>query len=119
MAKIRAEFVLDDQGIPKYMSDGKTRHYEIVLSIIDAPEDAIGVTYELDPTYYDALREAVDRDKRFAEKITSYGDYEIRATLRTKLPTEIRSYLSSALERSYQGIEKNEIKQALHDISGN
>jgi hypothetical protein len=119
MAKIKAEFVLDHRGKPKYESAGNTRHYEIVLTVVDAPKDAIGVTYELDPTYYDSLREAVNSEKKFAEKITSYGDYEIRATLRTKLPTEIRTNLSRALERSYEGVANSEIQQALQDISDN
>lgn len=119
MAEIKAEFILDSEGKPKFISDGRNRHYEILLKVDDAPEEAIGVTFKLDESYYDPLREAYRADTGFAEEITSYGDYEISATVRTKLPEEIRSSLSDALERNYGTSADNNIQAALRDIKRN
>ncbi len=57
MAQLKARFILGEDGKPKYISDGTLRHYVIELFVEEVPEDAIGVTYQLDETYHDPLRE--------------------------------------------------------------
>jgi hypothetical protein len=120
MAELKARFALDGEGKPKYIATGTLRHYVIDLFIEPAPEDAIGVTYQLDETYVNRLREAYDRSNGFREGITSYGDYDIVATVRTKpRPMRIRSSLYDALKRTYGEMSDPQILKALDDIKAN
>ena len=118
--ELKAEFVLDPGGKPKFVERNGKRHYDIRLRVDSAPDDAYGVTYELDPSYYDAVREAKDvPGGRFEENINSYGDYVIRAAVRAKSgPTILKDSLAVALKRSYlePAIASNDIQKALQDI---
>jgi hypothetical protein len=100
--KIRAEFIVDDAKAPLVVEKDGKKHFHIRLFVDDAPTDAYAVTYELDPSYYDAVREARDADQAFAEDLTSFGDYTVRANVRTRSGRKlVRDELSRALARSY------------------
>src|SRR5262245_26298912 len=115
MTQLKASFVLDQNGKPRIYTDtGGKQHYAINLFMADIPTDTIGVTYQLDKTYRDPLRDVSDPSRGFQEEITSYGDYDIVATCKTKpRPTRIRSSLYDALLRTYSGTQDPDIKQAL------
>jgi hypothetical protein len=119
MAEIKAEFVLDENDKPQYFNSGNKRHYKIRLMIANAPPEAIGVTYKLHETYFDPMREAYDDAQNFTEEITSYGDYNVTATIRTKLPEDINTSLYNALKRTYGDSPAPEIQRALQDIKSN
>lgn len=117
MAELKARFVLGEDGKPKYISDGTLRHYVIELFMEGVPADAIGVTYQLHETYHDPLREAYEPSKGYPEEITSYGDYDIVATVRVKpRPMKIKSSLYDALKRTYGETSAPDILQALNTI---
>jgi hypothetical protein len=114
---IKAEFELDENGKPMRVESGGLRHYHIRLLVTDAPDDAYAVTYHLDPTYHDPVREARDRSSGFAEELTSYGDYVIQAKVRAKTGVSAVSIpLSRALEASYGAGVSAAISDALRDI---
>ena len=118
--KIMASFVLDDVGKPKKIESGKNKHYKLHISVKDAPEDTYAVTYFLHPTYYDPMREARNKDINFAEELTSYGDYEVQAKLRSRdFPLPLKRNLYDALMDTYAGTSEPEILQALRDIKEN
>jgi hypothetical protein len=120
LPKLRAEFLLDDDGEPLKAKDGKLTHYEIKLWIEDVPTGAYGVTYDLHDTYYDPKREVFGASGDFAEEITSYGDFEVRAKVRTRSATcTVKEQLSSALERNYAGNASPAIVKALTAIKDN
>ncbi|SRR6266498_3659 len=120
MAQLKARFILGEDGKPKYISDGTLRHYVIELFVEEVPEDAIGVTYQLDETYHDPLREAYDPSKGCPEEITSYGDYDLAATVRVKpRPMQLQSSLYDALKRTYGETSDPDILRALNDIKEN
>jgi hypothetical protein len=76
---LKARFLLDRNGNPRFEDDGEHKHYEIELYIDDAPDDTFAVTYILDESYYDPVVESKKKDASFGEEITSYGDYVIFA----------------------------------------
>lgn len=109
--EIGARFVLGPGGKPEFTESEGLRHYVIELYFRGAEPRTESITYKLDASYYDPVRE-VFRSRRgadFAERITSYGDYEISASpsgvsesRSSARVTETRSLLSKALERSVQ-----------------
>jgi len=115
--QIKAEFVLDADGKP-LVDDG---HYEIRISIYDAPADAHRVTYQLDEsTYYDPVRDAHNPGSGFAEELTSYGDFEIMATVRLKdRPIFATRGLAEALRETYASSTDSAVLDALRAISEN
>lgn len=114
---LRAEFELDSDKKPKVARTGKLPHYTIKLMVDDAPKDTYAVTYKLDRTYYDPIRESRDRSGGFAELVTSYGDYVVTANVRTKSGSTVISVpLSSALEKSYGGEMPDLVRTAIAQI---
>jgi hypothetical protein len=114
--KIRAEFVVVD-GKPKGRSTG---NYEIRLCVEGAPPDTHAVTYRLDPSYYDPIRESRDRRSNFGEEITSYGDYPVHAKVRTSDHAIVTSRnLYDALRETYGDSADPDIQQALEAIRDN
>jgi hypothetical protein len=112
---IQAHFVLDDQGKPTELAPG---HYGIRLSIKGAPADAYAVTYHLHPTYYDPVRESNDAANSFSQEITSYGNFDVTAKIRTKSgPSLLRRSLYDALCESHDRDSK--VQQALQGIRAN
>jgi hypothetical protein len=115
--QIVARLVVDSDGKPRGRSSG---HYQIELSIDKAPEDTYSVMYELDDSYYDPLRESRDRDSRFKEYITSYGDYSVKATVRGRSDTVFtQRSLYDALYETHGADRRPAIQQALKDIREN
>jgi|GEM_PF-6130351 len=115
--KLIANFILDQTGRPKAIEEGDKRHYLIRLAIAGAPKDTYAVTYKLDESYQDPMREARNAAEEFSEELTSYGDYPVLAQIRTKLGVEpVSAALSQALELGNQGKLTPEIQDALDNI---
>ena len=94
----------------------KYKHYGILISIKNAPEDTHAVTYELHETYVDPVRE-VFKCPNFEFEITSYGNYTIKAKIRRKSYTNfISRLLSEALRESYENRSNLDIQNAIKDI---
>lgn len=118
--KIIAKFQLDAKKKPQFENDGDHKHYAIELAVEGVPEDTYAVTYELDESYYDPTRESREKSSNFSEEITSYGDYIVKAKIRTRSGVEtIAAALSKVLQESYGKIKVKEIKRALKDIEDN
>jgi len=117
---IHAKFILDDNDKPRVRGAGQ---YGIELFVKNAPSDAYAVTYRLHPTYYDPVREArerdqpVDKERAFVEEITSYGNFDVLARVRTRsFPVTLQRSLYDALVESHGNSPDPAIKQALDDI---
>jgi hypothetical protein len=115
-----ARFELDANGRPQAIRDGGRSHYLIRFEMQDAPADAYAVTYQLHESYYDPVRESKRRDSRFSEELTSYGDFVVRAKIRSPDGVEtVSSPLSKALEQGHRDALTPEIQAALRDIREN
>jgi len=114
---ITANFILDSEGNPKAIQSGEVKHYQIQIQVENAPQDTYAVTYELHPTYYEPVRESIQREENFAEKLTSYGDYLIRAKVRSKTGTQtVVTPLSTALTLGHPSAPSSPIGEALEHI---
>lgn len=109
---LTARFVRDADGKPQCVVDATgMRHFSIELGIAGAPDDATRVIYRLHDSYFDPIREARSdpargggEGARFAERITSFGDYELTARVETPAgPVVLREWLSTALEQGEAG----------------
>jgi hypothetical protein len=117
---LKARFLLDRNGNPKFEHDGDHKHYEIELYVDDAPEDTFAVTYILDESYYDPVVESKKKNASFGEEITSYGDYVIVAKVRARTRTYvIQRSLAKALAEEYDSPPKQSFRVALEDIAVN
>ena len=116
--KLRVEFAIDEATqSPKLDENG---NYVIQFFVDDAPPELGSVVYELDPTYYDPLREKrrSPNNPKFTEITSTYGDYDLTATLR--LPGKLQTLttpISGALRATYQGQMSAGIEAAIHDIA--
>jgi hypothetical protein len=105
--RVGARFVIGADGVPETLrgpKDPTRKHYRIELFTEAAPESARTITYELHPTYYDRMREVVrggEKDE-FVERITSYGDYDIRLAVSGSTHLIDVSRLTDALKRSHR-----------------
>lgn len=116
---LKAEFELDDKGVPISFVRGGVRHYEIRLSVPNAPSNAYAVTYELHDSYYDPIRESLDTAHGFGCEITSFGDFAVRVSVRSPAGRRVlRVDLSRALAASYPTPTAS-IARAIQDISAN
>jgi len=117
--KLLARFFLDDKKVPEY--SGKTegkKNYSIRIFIKNAPSDTHAVTYQLDPSYFDPVREIRSRPT-FEEEITSYGDYDLQARIRRKKRADVLAVrLSEALREGHASAMTPEIEAAIRDIEG-
>lgn len=117
---IRATFELNDKGEPEVVKQNDLKHYRIRLQVDNLPRDTYAVTYLLDETYYDPVRESREPESAFPLELTSYGDYTLQAKIRTKERVEtVATPLSAALRRSYRDNPTPQIEAALRDISTN
>ncbi len=117
---LKATFQLDEHGQPEHIQNEGLNHYLIKVEIEDAPEDTYAVTYQLDESYYEPIRESRDPLQRFAEDLTSFGDYPIQAKIRTKGGVlTVMSPLSAALKAGHQLQLSAKIQTALMDIQQN
>lgn len=114
--EIIAHFLLDPEGKPRAIDRNGLKHYFIQLNIAHAPTDAYAVTYKLHESYYDPERESREPGG-FSEEITSYGDYQVNAEVRTKKRVATASNdLLRALQRGHTE-PSAEIMDALRDIA--
>ena len=94
--------------------------YEIRLYMKNVPRDTQSVIYELDETYLDYIRKVKKGAPDFQEYITSYGDYEISATVKGKETRKVvTGWLSTALEKNYEKRMSDSIRRAIKDIEEN
>ena len=115
-----AHFITNRAGDPVSEDDEGVAHYSIRLSVVDVPPDAYAVTYTLHESYYDPVRESRAKNRDFVEEITSYGDYTVRAEVRTKTRTiPVSTKLSAALARGHGPNITATIRNALNDIRAN
>ncbi len=117
---IKAVFELDEKGQPLFVKGADHKHYRIRLHVENVPEDTYAVTYLLDESYYNPVREARDRAAGFTEELTSYGDYDLQAKIRSREGTAaVTTKLSAALEAGHADEVSPQIESALKDIRGN
>jgi hypothetical protein len=120
LAKIAANFILDETGKPRFTTARNHNHYSMLFHIETPPPDTYAVTYYLHETYFDPVREIRDAASAFAFQTTSYGDYTVTAKIRTKSGSfTLKRRLYQALEESCRDITSPEIQRALQDIRDN
>ena len=124
-SKLAARFVLNREGAPEVLTSPSSpglKHYKIELFSQEVPLTARSVTYELHPTYYDALREVVRTSvsDEFVEPITSYGDYDVRLAVSGATGDVDRVRLTDALRRNYRDELRPDgvITKAIQDLEG-
>jgi len=92
------------------------RHYHIVLSVRNAPDDSHTVTYDLDPTYTPSQISS-NEPPNFPVNLTSYGNYIVRARLYARdstLPHRDEGWLARLLLHHYtEKYEGSEIPHAV------
>jgi hypothetical protein len=119
--KLKAKFVTGPDGCPEAIERNGLKHYRIELSLdgVDSESTRL-VTYDLDPSYVDPKREVTSSTPAFAQRITSYGDYPITATVlgRGGQNWTVQN-LSDALEETYGPDRPAVIVAALKDIKEN
>jgi len=116
--KLVARFLPDEAGRPKVVKSDGTKHFTIELLVKDAPKDAFGVTYTLHDSYYDPVREVLgEAASGFPEEVTSYGDYRVRARVRSSDGSfPVSAKLSEALRAFYGEELPPEIADAIQTI---
>jgi len=123
MARLLAEFQLN-QGRPSYLEGASKRHYHIRIFTDDPPEDALTITYQLDPSYTNPIRIVPKGTPDFGEYTTAYGDYEIKVLGRRQKDGNAVELLSSrtlsdALRERYGADASPEVEAAIRDIAEN
>jgi hypothetical protein len=118
MPKLKARFELDSDGRPQFVQGRGAKHYRIVLLVVDVPEAVASVTYRLDKSYLDPLREVLRAKpgSDFEERLTSYGDYMVEVSLsgpRRKGGPALRAWLSDALRAGHPTDAPGEDQQAV------
>lgn len=116
--KLKLEFVLDEKGEPLKIESGGVPHYEIKVSVENAPKDAYGVTYRLHSSYFDPVREVLDTADDFSEQFTTFGDYRLNARVRTDTGSHtLRESVAEGLTRTYSDSQVSApIAEALQSI---
>jgi hypothetical protein len=114
---IKATFELDEQGQPAFVRQADLKHYMIRLHVENVPDDTYAVTYLLDETYHNPVRESRDGTAGFSENLTSYGDYTVQAKIRFREGTlTVAAPLSAALEAGQAQQASPAIVSALEEI---
>ena len=116
LPEIGAAFVLEEES-PVTLRRRHV-HYKIRLYIRNTPNDTYAVTYILHESFPNSVRE-VRKPPEFPLEIFSFGDFTVRAEVRTSsrsYDTECR--LSAAL-RAESDSSSPAIVQALNEISAN
>src|SRR6185295_7516279 len=75
--RVRAEIVLDENQNPGYLKGKSLNHYKVRIYTQTQNPDVGGVTYRLDSSYYDPVRESLNANRDFEIFLTTYGDYPI------------------------------------------
>jgi hypothetical protein len=112
--RIVAQFITDARGTPQYVEGGARKHYRIRLSLRDTPSDVSRVTYKLDESYRQPVREVPIGVPDFQEEITSFSDYTVMAMLRRRAGTDlVTNSLSSALSEGYRDNLTPSVREAI------
>ena len=115
--KIRAEIALDQNKKPVSLPGKTLNHYKVRLYLETNNPAVQSVTYKLDPTYYDPVRESNDSSQQFLIELTTYGDYPV--TVDAQVDGEIVRKvvpLSQLLEETYENSTDPDILNALNAI---
>ncbi|MBX3225382.1 MAG: hypothetical protein KF795_33060 [Labilithrix sp.] len=114
---LRASFVLGADNRPEYVERDGLRHYKIRLCVEGAPVESASVTYRLHSSYWDPVREVFDPEHSFAENFTSYGDFNVSASVSgsSRAGLILDGQLSDLLEASHGNSDKA-IADAITDI---
>lgn len=119
--KIIAKLHVDEHGDPAVVEAGDKKHFRISFEVQDSPSNAYAATFELDPkTYYDPIRTLrPDSNGQFHLDTTTYGDYDVRVTLRTEDGRDqlIQATVSSALEETIEPTANASVAEALSYIA--
>jgi hypothetical protein len=118
--KIKATFLLGSDGRPELVQQDNVKHYKIRLQVDDTPDGTYAVTYVLDKSYRTPIREVLDKKAGFAEELTSYGDYQVEAKIRTRDGAyTVSTTLSGALKAGHREHLTSPIAEALQQIQSN
>lgn len=115
---IRAKLVLNDKDDPVALPGKSHTHYKVRLSLETENPAVENVTYKLDPTYYDPVRESSDAKDHFGIELTTYGDYPV--TVDAQVGSEIVRKvvpLSELLEETHQESTSEKVRSALAEIA--
>jgi hypothetical protein len=82
--RLTVRFETDPSGNPTFVQDSDKKHYYLAFEVDDLPADVYAATFELDPTYWDPVQTIFPQNRRATLRTTSYGDYGLRVTLRSK-----------------------------------
>jgi hypothetical protein len=118
--RVRAEMILDENNDPVSVKSPSHDHYKVRLFLETNNPDIQSVTYKLDPTYYDPVRESSNLAEQFGIELTTYGDYPV--TVDAQVGNEIvRNVvpLSKLLKETYEHSKSPEIQVALNKIDAN
>lgn len=116
--KLVASFVLKDDA-PVATEHQGLKHYRLMLSIRDDDNGVESAFLELHPSYWEKTRELVRTDGQLdVEMITSFGDYDVSATLVTTdgRQVQVRERLSDLLRRSLGDNPSKALVEALESI---
>jgi hypothetical protein len=114
--RIRAEFVGGDEPIAQLGE--RLNHYQVRVFLETQNPDIERVTYKLDPTYYDPVRESVDRSRNYEVSLTTYGDYPV--TVEVQVGSEIvrqTTPLLELLQETHRQSHSPRIQDALREIA--
>ena len=96
----------------------KHKHYRLLLSVRGTSNDTYAVTYQLDDSYRDPVRESIDRSNDFQLALTSYGDFVVQAKVRSKSGTlMLARRLSAALSEGHEGSMSGPLKRAFDELA--
>jgi len=116
-----ARFSLGPTGKPyqKKLSSKGRPHYVLTLQVENCPLDIKRVTYELHPTFKRSVRE-VTQSPYFFERIWTYGDFLVRATLTGDSVHEpLSASLVSMLRTGHEQFMTSEINDAIEELGRN
>jgi hypothetical protein len=115
---VRAEMILDEKNEPVRIKGDSLDHYKVRLFLDTQNPEVESVTYNLDPTYYDPVRESRDPDSQFSIELTTYGDYPVTvdAQVGNEIVREVKP-LAELLEQTHQETASPEIESALKYIA--
>ncbi|MDX2142972.1 MAG: pYEATS domain-containing protein [Rhodospirillaceae bacterium] len=119
---LKAKLILNASGKPKIVHSGEHDHYSIELFVDNVPKAVSLVQYTLHPSYYDPVRDNRGAQPKFAEEITSYGDFKVRAKLEgSDGPALVRGALSDMLKEYHASTETltPDIAAAIEKIAEN
>lgn len=118
--RLKARFDLQG-GQPRAGIEDGEKFYYITLMLDDVP-DAVpveAVTYFLDAaTYWEPERVSRSRARKFAERITSYGDFIVRVQVKLRGEGTVaqQALLSDMLDEGHPQPRDSGIDAAINDI---